>query len=179
MAEQQPPQGERQFALRSIYVKDLSFEAPNSPEIFRQDWKPETSLHLDIKIAALAEDTHEVTLTVTVTTKVGEQTVYLIEVQQAGIITAQGFGQEELGPLFYIYCPSLLFPYARQAVSDLVFKGGFPHLVLQHVSFDAIYAQKQAEQAAQGHAPQGEPMPGADGEGPGDVMTAPAPETKH
>jgi preprotein translocase subunit SecB len=149
MAENQTPQGERQFALRSIYVKDMSFEAPNSPEIFRLEWKPETSLQLDIKIAALTEDTHEITLTVTVTTKVGDQTAYLIEVQQAGIITAQGFGQEELGPLFYIYCPSLLFPYARQAVSDLVFKGGFPHLVLQHVSFDAIYAQKQAEQAAQ------------------------------
>jgi preprotein translocase subunit SecB len=150
MAENQPSQGERQFALRSIYVKDLSFEAPNTPAIFRQEWKPETSLHLDIKLSQLAEDTHEVVLTVTVTTKVGEQTAYLIEIQQAGIVTVTGFAQEELGPLFYIYCPSLLFPYARQAVSDLVFKGGFPHLVLQHVSFDAIYAQKQAERAQQG-----------------------------
>jgi preprotein translocase subunit SecB len=152
MAENQQPEGERQFAVRSIYVKDLSFEAPNTPAIFRQEWKPETSLHLDIKVSALAEDTHEVVLTVTVTTKVGEQTAYLIEIHQAGIVTAVGFPQEELGPLFYIYCPSMLFPYARQAVSDLVFKGGFPHLVLQHVSFDAIYAQKQAEQA-QAQAP--------------------------
>ncbi|MBK5937937.1 protein-export chaperone SecB [Halochromatium roseum] len=152
MAENPQPQGERQFALRSIYIKDLSYEAPNAPEIFRQEWKPETSLHLDIKLSALAEDTHEIVLTVTVTTKVGEQTAYLIEVQQAGIISVAGFAQEELGPLFYVYCPSLLFPYARQAVSDLVVKGGFPHLVLQHVSFDAIYAQKQAEQAASGEA---------------------------
>ncbi|MEA1051488.1 protein-export chaperone SecB [Lamprobacter modestohalophilus] len=152
MAENQQPQGERQFALRSIYIKDISYEAPNAPEIFRQEWKPETSLHLDIKLSALAEDTHEIVLTVTVTTKVGEQTAYLIEVQQAGIISVAGFAQEELGPLFYVYCPSLLFPYARQAVSDLVVKGGFPHLVLQHVSFDAIYAQKQAEQAASGEA---------------------------
>ncbi|MFP4063094.1 MAG: protein-export chaperone SecB [Halochromatium sp.] len=145
----QQPQGERQFALRSIYIKDLSYEAPNAPEIFRQDWKPETSLHLDIKLAALSEDTHEVVLTVTVTTKVGEQTAYLIEIQQAGIVSVAGFAKEELGPLFYVYCPSLLFPYARQAVSDLVAKGGFPHLLLQHVSFDAIYAQKQAEQRDQ------------------------------
>jgi preprotein translocase subunit SecB len=160
MAENQQPPGDRQFALRSIYVKDLSFEAPNSPTIFRQEWKPETSLHLDIKLSALSEDTHEVVLTVTVTTKVGEQTAYLIEIQQAGIVTVSGFAQEELGPLFYIYCPSLLFPYARQAVSDLVFKGGFPHLVLQHVSFDAIYAQKQAEQAEQAKGGDGaEPPP--------------------
>ncbi|MEA3638366.1 MAG: protein-export chaperone SecB [Lamprobacter sp.] len=152
MAENQQQQGERQFALRSIYIKDLSYEAPNAPEIFRQEWKPETSLHLDIKLTSLSEDTHEIMLRVTVTTKVGEQTAYLIEVQQAGIISVAGFAQEELGPLFYVYCPSLLFPYARQAVSDLVVKGGFPHLVLQHVSFDAIYAQKQAEQAAQGNA---------------------------
>jgi len=160
MAENQQPPGDRQFALRSIYVKDLSFEAPNTPAIFRQEWKPETSLHLDIKLSALSEDTHEVVLTVTVTTKVGEQTAYLIEIQQAGIVTVSGFAQEELGPLFYIYCPSLLFPYARQAVSDLVFKGGFPHLVLQHVSFDAIYAQKQAEQAEQAKGGDGsEPTP--------------------
>ena len=160
MAENQQPQGDRQFALRSIYVKDLSFEAPNTPAIFRQEWKPETSLHLDIKLSALSEDTHEVVLTVTVTTKVGEQTAYLIEIQQAGIVTVSGFAPEALGPLFYVYCPSLLFPYARQAVSDLVFKGGFPHLVLQHVSFDAIYAQKQAEQAEQAkQGAGGEPSP--------------------
>jgi preprotein translocase subunit SecB len=152
MADQQQPQGERQFALRNIYIKDLSYEAPNAPEIFRQPWKPETSLHLDITLNALAEETHEIILRVTVTTKVGDQTAYLIEVQQAGIVSVAGFGQEELGPLFYIYCPSLLFPYARQAVSDLVAKGGFPHLVLQHVSFDAIYAQKQAEQATRDQA---------------------------
>jgi preprotein translocase subunit SecB len=164
MAENQQPQGERQFALRSIYIKDLSYEAPNAPEIFRQEWKPETSLHLDIKLSALAEDTHEIVLTVTVTTKVGEQTAYLIEVQQAGIISVAGFAQEELGPLFYVYCPSLLFPYARQAVSDLVVKGGFPHLVLQHVSFDAIYAQKQAEQAASGEAAAGQAEAPAAGE---------------
>jgi preprotein translocase subunit SecB len=147
MAEDQKPTDDRQFAIRNVYVKDLSFEAPNTPEIFRQEWKPEVSLNFDIKRTGLDENTHEIVLTVTVTAKVGDQTAYLIEIQQAGIITALGFPQEELGPLFYVYCPSLLFPYARQAAADLVFKGGFPPLVLQHIGFDAIYAQKQAERA--------------------------------
>jgi preprotein translocase subunit SecB len=104
-------------------------------------------LNLDIKVQALAEDTHEVVLTITVTAKLADKTAYLIEVQQAGIISMSGFQQQELGPLFYVYCPSILFPYARQAVSDLVAKGGFPHLVLQHINFDSIYAQRLAEQA--------------------------------
>lgn len=147
MSEPEQKVAERQFMLRSVYVKDLSFESPNAPSIFREEWKPETSLHLDIKLEKLAEDTHEIVLTVTVTAKLGEQTAYLAEVVQAGIVSIKGFEQQELGPLFYVYCPSILFPYARQAVTDLVAKGGFPHLVLQHVNFDSIYAQKLAEQA--------------------------------
>jgi preprotein translocase subunit SecB len=153
--QQQPATGgnpERQFALRSIYVKDLSFESPNAPEIFRGEWKPETSLHLDIKVKQLAEETQEIVLTVTVSAKIEDKTAYLIEVQQAGIVSASGFEQQELGPLFYVYCPSILFPYARQAVTDLVTKGGFPHLVLQHINFDSIYAQKLAEQGQAGGA---------------------------
>ncbi|MCF7990219.1 MAG: protein-export chaperone SecB [Thiohalocapsa sp.] len=151
MAEenQQPNQtddAERQFMLRNVYVKDLSFESPNVPEIFREEWKPETSLHLDIKVQQLAEETHEIVLTVTVTTKIGEKTAYLVEVHQAGIVSAKGFGQQEYGPLFYVYCPGILFPYARQAITDLVGKGGFSPLVLQHINFDQIYAQKLAEQ---------------------------------
>jgi preprotein translocase subunit SecB len=141
---------ERQFTLRSVYVKDLSFESPNAPEIFRGEWKPETGLHLDIKVTPLAEDTHEITLTVTVNTKVADKTAYLIEVQQAGIVSTSGFQPQEQGPLFYVYCPSILFPYARQAVTDLVTKGGFPSLVLQHINFDSIYAQKLAEQEKTG-----------------------------
>jgi preprotein translocase subunit SecB len=153
MSEPEQKVAERQFMLRSIYVKDLSFESPNAPSIFREEWKPETSLHLDIKLEKLAEDTHEIVLTVTVTAKTGEQTAYLAEVVQAGIVSIHGFEQQELGPLFYVYCPSILFPYARQAVTDLVAKGGFPHLVLQHVNFDSIYAQKLAEQAKTDGAP--------------------------
>jgi preprotein translocase subunit SecB len=142
--------GERQFALRTVYLKDMSFESPNAPTIFQNqgEWKPETSLHLDIKVNNLNGQAHEIVLTVTVTTKAGEKTAYVVEVQQAGVISADGFSQEEYGPLFYVYCASILFPYARQAVSDLVAKGGFPQLVLQHINFDAIYAQKLAEKQA-------------------------------
>jgi preprotein translocase subunit SecB len=151
MAEDNQAQGgaERQFALRTIYLKDLSFESPNAPSIFQGEWKPETSLHLDIKVNQLDTQAHEIVLTVTVTAKAGEKTAYLAEVQQAGIVTAQGFEQQEYGPLFYVYCPSILFPYARQAVTDVVAKGGFPQLVLQHINFDAIYAQKLAEKQQQ------------------------------
>ena len=145
-AAEQPGQ-DRQFVLRNVYVKDMSFESPNTPELFREEWRAESSLHLDIKVNQLSDDTHEVVLTVTVTAKVGDKTAYLIEIQQAGIVSIAGFEQQELGPLFYIYCPSMLFPYARQAVTDLVAKGGFPHMILQHVNFDAIYAQKLAEKA--------------------------------
>jgi preprotein translocase subunit SecB len=137
---------ERQFALRTVYLKDMSFESPNAPAIFTGEWKPETSLHLDIKINKLDEQVHEIVLTITVTAKAGDKTAYVVEIQQAGIVSASGFAQEEFGPLFYVYCPSILFPYARQAVTDVVSKGGFPQLVLQHVNFDAIYAQKLAEQ---------------------------------
>jgi len=151
MAEDTQAQGgaERQFALRTIYIKDLSFESPNAPEVFQGEWKPETSLHMDIKVSQLEAQTHEIVLTITVTAKAGDKTAYLVEVQQAGIVAAQGFEQQEYGPLFYVYCPSILFPYARQAVTDVVAKGGFPQLVLQHINFDAIYAQKLAEKQQQ------------------------------
>jgi len=149
MAEETNPEagGERQFALRTVYLKDLSFESPNAPAIFQGEWKPETALHLDIKVDQLDAQTHEVVLTVTITAKAGDKTAYLVEVQQAGIVAARGFEQQEYGPLFYVYCPSILFPYVRQAVTDVVAKGGFPQLVLDHIQFDAIYAQKLAEKA--------------------------------
>jgi preprotein translocase subunit SecB len=152
MAEDTQAQGgaERQFALRTIYIKDLSFESPNAPAVFQGEWKPETSLHMDIKVNQLDGQTHEIVLTITVTAKAGDKTAYLVEVQQAGIVAAQGFEQQEYGPLFYVYCPNILFPYARQAVTDVVAKGGFPQLVLQHINFDAIYAQKVAEKQQQG-----------------------------
>ncbi|WP_295584339.1 protein-export chaperone SecB [uncultured Lamprocystis sp.] len=140
---------ERQFAVQRIYTKDLSFESPNAPEIFRGEWKPQNELNLNTKVNRLSDQAYEVVLSVTVTAKVGDKTAFIVEVQQAGIFTMAGFTEQELGPMLGAYCPNLLFPYARETVSDLVTKGSFPQLVLQHVSFDALFAQHQQEAAAQ------------------------------
>lgn len=141
----------RELSLQRIYTKDLSFETPNSPAIFKQTWKPESTVNLNTEVSRLEENVYEVLLTVTLTTKIEEQTAYLAEVKQAGIFGIKGFPDQELGPLLGSYCPNLLFPYVREVVSDLVTKGSFPQLVLQPVNFDALYAQHQqtlAKQAA-------------------------------
>ncbi|WP_295428679.1 protein-export chaperone SecB [uncultured Thiodictyon sp.] len=148
MAENDQTNPERQFAVQRTYLKDLSFESPNAPEVFRGEWKPQNELNLNTKVNRLDEQTYEVVLSVTVTAKVGDKTAFIVEVHQAGIFTLGGFSEEELGPMLGAYCPNLLFPYAREAVSDLVTKGSFPQLVLQHVSFDALFAQHQQQAAA-------------------------------
>lgn len=150
MAENDQTNLERQFAVQRIYLKDLSFESPNAPEVFRGEWKPQNELNLNTKVNQLDDQTqtYEVVLSVTVTAKVGDKTAFIVEVHQAGIFTLGGFSAEELGPMLGAYCPNLLFPYAREVVSDLVTKGSFPQLVLQHVSFDALFAQHQQQAAA-------------------------------
>ncbi|MGA7980120.1 MAG: protein-export chaperone SecB [Chromatiaceae bacterium] len=155
MTDNQQPTGERQFALQRIYLKDSSFESPNAPDIFRQQWEPQHELNLNTKINRLSEDTYEVVLAVTVTTKVGEKTASIVEVQQAGIFGVKGFPEQEIGPLLGAYCPNLLFPYAREVVSDLATKGSFPQLVLQPVNFDALFAQHQEQVAEQLKAQEG------------------------
>lgn len=152
MADIDQTNPERQFAVQRIYTKDLSFESPNAPEIFRGEWKPQNELNLNTKVNRLSDQAYEVVLSVTVTAKVGDKTAFIVEVQQAGIFTMAGFTEQELGPMLGAYCPNLLFPYARETVSDLVTKGSFPQLVLQHVSFDALFAQHQQEAAAQAAA---------------------------
>ncbi|MCG7906517.1 MAG: protein-export chaperone SecB, partial [Candidatus Thiodiazotropha taylori] len=142
----------REFAVQRIYTKDISFETPNSPTVFQQEWKPETGVNLNTEVNKLTDDVFEVTLTVTVTTKLGEQTAYLAEVKQAGIFTAKGFPEQEMGPLLGAFCPNQLFPYVREVVSDLITKGSFPQMVLQPVNFDMIYAQHQQERAKRAEA---------------------------
>ncbi|MCB1762524.1 MAG: protein-export chaperone SecB [Gammaproteobacteria bacterium] len=147
MSEQnQAEQNPRNFALQRIYVKDLSFETPNSPAVFTEAWKPESNLNLNSSVTKLTDHTYEVVLTVTVTTKVGDKTAYLVEVQQAGVFIVQGFPEAELGPMLGVYCPNVLFPYARETVSDLVTRGSFPQLLLTPVNFDALYVQHLQEQ---------------------------------
>ncbi|MGD8932872.1 MAG: protein-export chaperone SecB [Chromatiales bacterium] len=140
-AKQDEPK--REFSLQRIYTKDVSFETPNSPAVFKMTWKPETTINLNTGVTKLEENLFEIVLTVTITTKLEEQTAYLAEVKQAGIFGIKGFPEQEVGPLLGSYCPNLLFPYVREVVSDLVTKGSFPQMVLQPVNFDALYAQHQ------------------------------------
>jgi preprotein translocase subunit SecB len=137
----------REFSLQRIFVKDISFETPNSPSIFTQEWKPESNLNLNSNVSKLDNDLFEIVLTVTVTTKIADKTAYLVEVQQGGIFTIRNFPDAEMGHMLGAYCPNILFPYAREVVSDLVSKGSFPQLLLTPVSFDALYAQHMQEQA--------------------------------
>ncbi len=136
------------FDIQKIYLKDVSFESPNAPAIFQIQWKPDTNLQVGAQHTTLGEDVYEVVLNLTATVKVEEQTAFLIEVQQAGIFTLAGFEEGALGHLLGAYCPNLLFPYAREAISDLTTKGGFPPLLLAPINFDALYAQNQQQAEA-------------------------------
>ena len=143
----QAPQ--RQFGIQRVYVKDLSFEAPGVPDVFTREWKPEVSLNLGTTSRVIGRDQYEVTLTATVTVKSGDTTAFLVEVKQAGIFTAIGFSEAELGPMLGSYCPNVLFPYMREVVSDLVTRGSFPQFLMAPVNFDALYAQHLRQQSAQ------------------------------
>ncbi|HEY9198335.1 MAG TPA: protein-export chaperone SecB [Gammaproteobacteria bacterium] len=149
MAEQNNPQAGKQFGIQKIYVKDMSFETPNSPAIFTQDWRPEINLELNSQASKIADGVHEVVLSLTVTAKLGDNTAYLAEVQQAGIFAMQGFDEPELAPMLGAFCPGTLYPYARETVTDLVARGGFPQLVLAPINFDALYAQQIQKVQAQ------------------------------
>ena len=133
--------GDTRFGIQKIYLKDCSFETPNSPRIFSKEWEPEVSLELRNTAKKLSQDMHEVVLSLTVTAKLAEKTAYLVEVQQAGIFLIQGFNEADLNAMVGSYCPNLLFPYAREAVSNFVSKGGFPSFYLAPVNFDALYTQ--------------------------------------
>ena len=151
MAEEQNTQ-DKHFSIQKIYTKDLSFETPDSPKIFTEKWEPAVDFNLGSHVDALDNSLYEVALSVTITVKCGDKIAYLVEVNQAGIFALSGFNDQEMGPMLGSFCPNILFPYAREAVSDLVAKGGFPQLLLAPVNFDALYAQhlQQAQQQAPG-----------------------------
>lgn len=132
---------EKQFSIQKIYTKDMSFETPNSPKVFTEKWEPAVDFNLSTNATALESSLYEVALTVTITVKSAESTAYLVEVIQAGIFALGGFTDQELGPMLGSFCPNILFPYAREVISDLVTKGGFPQLLLAPVNFDALYGQ--------------------------------------
>ncbi len=141
---------QQQFAIQKIYLKDVSFESPNAPGVFQEgEWKPDVNVQLNTEAKKVSEELNEITLTVTVTAKQGDKTAFLVEVKQAGLFHLTGFPQDQLGGMLGAYCPEVLFPYAREAISDLVSKGGFPQLLLSPVNFNALYMQHQQQQAQQ------------------------------
>ena len=148
-----PPTGE--VSLQKIYVKDFSFEAPNSPAVFTEDWKPTVDIHLQNESTPLRDDLYDILLTVTVTVHFEEKTVYLVEVQQAGIFKVAGFPEQHMAAMLATVGPNILFPFAREAIADAVSKGGFPQLLLAPVNFEHLYAmeiaRKQAESGVQTH----------------------------
>jgi preprotein translocase subunit SecB len=151
-AQASTEQATPQFAIQRIYTKDISFETPNSPAIFQKDWKPEIQLDLDTKSNKLAEDTYEVILSLTVTATVEGQTAFLAEVQQAGIFSIGNLAEAQLAHTIGAFCPTTLFPYARESVANLVSRGSFPQINLAPVNFEALFASYVQQRAAQAQA---------------------------
>ena len=138
----------QQFAIQKIYLKDVSFESPNAPQAFTDtEWQPSINVQINSSHSTVADNTYEVSVKVTVTATHKEKTAFLVEVDQAGIFNVSGFSDENLGGMLGAYCPETLFPYAREAVSELISKGGFPPLLLAPVNFNALYTQKLQQQA--------------------------------
>ncbi|MBI2994336.1 MAG: protein-export chaperone SecB [Gammaproteobacteria bacterium] len=149
-APEQATQG--QFGIQKIYVKDLSFETPNSPDTFQKEWNPSVNMDVANTARPLSDKLFEVVLSVTVTVRFAETTVYLTEVQQAGIFHIEGFPKAAVNRILATLCPNILFPFAREVVADLAMRGGFPQLLLAPMNFDALYAQHLREEAARAPA---------------------------
>ncbi len=136
---------QQRFLIQRIYVKDVSFESPNTPAVYAEEWKPETNLQMNTQANPLGNDYYEVVLQLTVTVESNTKTAFLVEVAQAGVFEIAGYTQEEMNHLLAAYCPSVLFPYAREAIASLVSKGSFPEMHLSPINFDALYAQRLEE----------------------------------
>jgi preprotein translocase subunit SecB len=155
MAEEQDKQIEggaeeasgAQFGLQKIYVKDVSFEIPNSPMVFQEEWEPTVNMDIANSASKVSEDIFEAVLSVTVTVTSAEKTMYLIEAQQAGIFHIAGLPDDAISKMLATTCPNILFPFTREIIADLVTRGGFPQLLLAPVNFDALYAQKAQHEA--------------------------------
>jgi preprotein translocase subunit SecB len=138
------------FQIEKLYVKDLSLEIPNAPQVFVQQAQPQLEVQINTEGGQFAEGYFEVTVSATVTAKAGERTMFLAEAVQAGIFSVRNVPAEELDPLLGIGCPTILFPYLRETISDLITRGGFPPVLLAPVSFESIYMQRiQQAQASE------------------------------
>lgn len=130
------------FAIQRIYIKDMSFETSNTPEVFQRTWRPNIELDINTSTTKLQDDAYTVTVRITATAKNEDKTVFVAEVQQVGVFSIQGFDQQRLHHMLGSYCPNILFPFAREAISDMVVRGSFPPLYLAPVNFDAVYEQQ-------------------------------------
>jgi preprotein translocase subunit SecB len=130
------------LALQNVYLKDCSYESPNGPRM-EGNWNPQINLDLQTGSTSLGPEVREVVLTVTVSAKYGEATIFLVEVKQAGLFVIRNLSEDDTKRAVGTYCPGVLFPYARAAISHLVTQGGFPQFLLPPVNFDALYAANQ------------------------------------
>jgi preprotein translocase subunit SecB len=146
---QDQAQNEVQFMIQRVYIKDLSFETPNTPAVFQEKWEPELTLDLNTAHTLLENGVYEVVLTVTASVSNNKTTAFLVEVKQAGIFTIQGAPKEQMDHLLGSFCPNILFPYAREAITAQVIRGSFPQLVLAPINFDALYMQQMQEKNKQ------------------------------
>ena len=137
-----------QFSIQKIYVKDISFETPNTPDAFKMEWKPVVDMNITNEATPLGDDLFDVVLSVTLTVKIDDKVIYLVEINQAGIFLIKNFAEDLLSRMLATSCANILFPFAREAISDTVVRGGFPQLLLSPVDFFALY-EKQREQASE------------------------------
>jgi len=146
MSEQQ----QAVFSIEKVYVKDASLEIPNAPHVFLEQEPPQMEVSVHTGAQALPQEgLYETVLTVTVTAKIGEKTAFLVEIAQAGIFQIRNVPEQDLAPLLAVACPGVLLPYAREAVSSMITRAGFPPVMLHHMNFDALYQQRQQELRAQ------------------------------
>jgi preprotein translocase subunit SecB len=136
------------FSIEKVYVKDLSLEVPNAPQVFLEREAPQVDIQLHHNSSAIEEGVYQTTLTVTVTAKVGEKTLFLVEAAQAGIFVARNIPAQELDAVLGIACPNILFPYVREVISETVVRAGFPPVILSPVNFEAIYQAQREPQPA-------------------------------
>ena len=141
------PENKPQFSIQKLYIKDVSFESPATPEVFTfQKWEPKIELNLNNESKKVADNVYEVIMNVTATVKNEEKTAFLVEVQQAGVFQVFGYNEQDTKYILGSQCMTILFPYAREVVSDLTSRGGFPQLLLNPVNFDALYTQAMQQQ---------------------------------
>ena len=159
------PATDPQFAIQRIYLKDLSFETPQGPSVFTKQWQPKVYQDLSTKSSKIEDGIFEVGLRLTITVTSDDETIYLVEVEQAGLFKIQGFEDQQLTQVLNTTCPNLLFPYAREAIDNILSKGSFPPLMIPPINFDALFASAVQQAAAKAES---------EGEGEGESQ-----ETKH